>query len=100
MSCATNDTTRPPREEWSRVVPRLRPTHTGSPRASDALRLRTPTERTVLAVPATILRGASPCGQIGARRYSRVRKVWVYGSGHRDRRQAVPCGAGADHLER
>src|SRR5436305_9088337 len=53
MSCATNDTTRPPREEWSRVAPRLRPTHTGSPRASDALRLRTPTDRAGLAAPAT-----------------------------------------------
>src|SRR3989454_12194882 len=51
MSCATNDTTRPPREEWSRVAPRLRPTHTGSPRASDALRLRPPTDRAGLAVP-------------------------------------------------
>src|SRR2546422_119322 len=49
MSCATNDTTRPPREEWSRVAPRLRPTHSGSPRASDALRLRTPTDSLRLA---------------------------------------------------
>src|SRR5437899_10018859 len=49
MSCATNDTTRPPREEWSRVAPRLRPTHSGSPRASDALWLRTPTDSLRLA---------------------------------------------------
>src|SRR5437667_156735 len=49
MSCVTNDTTRPPREEWSRVAPRLRPTHSGSPRASDALRLRTPTDSLRLA---------------------------------------------------
>src|SRR5438132_1164888 len=49
MSCATNDTTRPPREEWSRVAPRRRPAHSGSPRASDALRLRTPTDSLRLA---------------------------------------------------
>src|SRR2546428_5462235 len=53
MSCATNDTTRPPHEEWSRVAPRLRPTHTGSPRASDALPLRTATDRAGPAAPFT-----------------------------------------------
>src|SRR5438445_4254969 len=39
--------------------------------------LRPPTDRTVLAVPATILREASPCGQIRARHSRRLRKVWV-----------------------
>src|SRR3989442_3278295 len=36
--------------------------------------LRPPTDRTVLAVPATILREASPCGQIRARHSRRLRK--------------------------
>src|SRR5439155_19055019 len=36
----------------SRVAPWPRPTHTGSPRASDALRLRTSTDRTGRAAPA------------------------------------------------
>src|SRR2546428_12002138 len=39
--------------------------------------LRPPTDRTVLAAPATILREASPCGQIRARHSRRLRKVWV-----------------------
>src|SRR2546425_2308479 len=43
--------------------------------------LRPPTDRTVLAVPATILREASPCGQIRARHSRRLRKVWVMGAG-------------------
>src|SRR3989454_12038098 len=38
--------------------------------------LRPPTDRTVLAVPATILREASPCGQIRARHSRRLRKGW------------------------
>src|SRR2546428_9919589 len=43
--------------------------------------LRPPTDRTVLAVPATILREASPCGQIRARHSRRLRKVWVMEAG-------------------
>src|SRR3989442_1634070 len=41
-------------DERHRVAPRLRPIHAGSPRASDALRLRTPTECPGLAGAATM----------------------------------------------
>src|SRR5437899_11621475 len=37
---------------------------------------RPPTDRTVLAVPATIFREASPCGQIRARHSRRLSHVW------------------------
>src|SRR3989442_8312637 len=62
--------------------------------------LRPPTDRTVLAVPATMLtRGVAVWSDKGSS-LEAVGEGLGYGGSHRDRREAVPRGAGGGHLDR
>src|SRR5439155_202628 len=62
--------------------------------------LRPPTDGAGLAYPATMLtRGVAVWSDKGSS-LEAVEKGLGYGGSHRDRRQAVPRGAGAGHLDR